>query len=132
MHNKLTMSVNTLIDMTTKSTDYNSIKELILENKDQVAEALQFIGDADKENCLEAAHLALWKVCPEDLESHVTGAGSLFIGLIQQGWEEYQQDVAKALDDWLEVADNDDEPEVDADTVQFLENCLQVNADSHY
>lgn len=127
MNNRLTNAVGALIDVTTASNDYESVKSVVLEHKDLVTAALQLIGDSDHEDYITASHMALWKVCNPEIEEHVAACNSLYVTLIQQAWESFDQDMAKALDAWLEVKE-EAEAEADPEQVKFLESCLDLTA----
>lgn len=127
MNNKLANAVLTLVDVTTFSNDFDSLKSQLMGNKDNVADALQFIADADKEGCLESAHLALLHTCPKEVEGHVMAVNTLFLTLIGEAWQNYGQSVSTALDAWFGPKD-EEQPSGNTDKIQFLESCLDLES----
>lgn len=97
---KIDDSLEVLIDITTETNDFDDLKKAIFENKDEVANALQFLGDADFESYIKVAHKTLWKVCPPELEDHVIGCCNFYTGMIAKGWDEFDEDMHKTMDKW--------------------------------
>lgn len=124
MNIKLANAVMTLVGVTTHSNDFDSLKTQLIAHKDEVADALQFIGDSDKESCVEAAHFGLLSTCPSEVETHVMAVCNLYIHIINDGWENYEQNIAESLDKWLNIKDT----EQSDNKVQFLESCLNLDA----
>jgi len=124
MNIKLANAVMTLVGVTTHSNDFDSLKTQLIEHKDEVADALQFIGNADKESCVESAHYGLLATCPDEVEAHVMAVSNLYLHIINDGWENYEQNVAESLDKWLDIKDTEEND----NKVQFLESCLNLDA----
>lgn len=124
---KLSESIEVLIDITIDTDSFDSVEAAIYENKDKVAKALQFIGDANFESYIHIAHQTLWKVCPAALEDHVMGCAQLYSGLISDAWKEFNTDCSEALNAWLNEPIPSDTPVAVAKDVEFLESCLKVS-----
>lgn len=127
MNTKIQESVSLLTSITIDTTDVESLTSAVIEQKEEVIEALQFIGDGDFEGYLEATHLTLYKVCPKELESHVAACNGFWTGIINNAWNDFEHDVAKAFNSFLEL-DNEEESVTtsDDDTINHLTKCLNL------
>lgn len=128
--NKLSESIEVLIDITIDTDNLDSVEAAIYENKDKVAKALQFIGDANFESYIHIAHQTLWKVCPSELEEHVMGCAHLYTGIISNAWNEYETDCNKALNDWFDETKDSEDKDASIDVSEaaaYFEKCFEAS-----
>ena len=95
-------AVHTLVCATTDSKDLTSLQQHIADNKDDIVAALILIGITDSEALIDVAHMALFQVCPPELEEHVQGCAGVFIQLIGIAWNSHEEDVEAAINEWFE------------------------------
>lgn len=98
MKKRISQSVGDLIDCTISTSTPTEMWQYIADHKDDIVVALEIIGDADAEPLIEAAHLALWKTCPEELEAHVAGCVQTYIEIIGCAWQNHGQEVLAVID----------------------------------
>jgi hypothetical protein len=123
MNNNIITAIDALVNLTINSTDGESLIQQIKENKDDVIESLQFIGNADLENHINTSHYSLFKCCPKELESHVCAAQGVYLHIINTAWNEFEENIEAAINSFLGI-ETEDAPQVDADTISHLESCL--------
>lgn len=103
MKKRINNSVGDLIDCTISTTSVPELWQYIADHKDDIVVALEIIGDADAEPLIEAAHLALWKTCPEEMEDHVAGCVQTYIEIIGCAWQNHGQEVLAVIDASLDA-----------------------------
>jgi hypothetical protein len=125
MSKKMFDALKTLIDVALGSHDSASLADAVENNLKDVADALQFIGDGDHENVMDAMFYGVWETCPEDMESHVLAVKGTFISVIKLAWSEYDEEVMPCLKWMLDIGKNT--PEMGCpDDVAHLTKCLTL------
>lgn len=128
MNIKLQNALELLTSITIITTDYDSLVKAITEAKDEVIKCLQIIGDGDFEGYIEATHMTLFKVCPNELEQHVAACGGVWHKMIVDAWEKAEQGVIDYEGSVNEFLGVNSVTTPDEDVVNHLNNCLGLNA----
>ncbi len=127
MNIKLQNALEILTSITITTTDYDSLVSAITESKDEFTKCLQLIGDGDFEGYIEATHMTLFKVCPNEIEQHVAACAGVYQKMIVNAWEKAEQGVIDYEGSVNEFLGVDSVTTPDEDTVSHLNNCLGLN-----
>ena len=123
MKTKTYSALSFLILTSTNTHDLESFRDLVTECKDEVVEALQQISDTDNESALDASHFALYiNSDDEDIDAHVSNCLMAYLSLIEVAADEYESDLSKAVDDFINQATDEDQ----CDDIIHLEKCLAI------
>jgi hypothetical protein len=102
MKNTVMNAIGDLQDAVMGSSNAVEFVEYVMHNKDLIANALQVIADTDSEPHIEVMTMVLWKCCPEEEETHVLQTMQVWKYVINNAWENCNQDVNESLTGWVD------------------------------
>jgi len=125
MNTKITEALDCLAVITANSTNYESFVEELASNKEDVSTALELLGNADKEDLIEATHLGLWRLCPDEFDYHVMGAKSAYLTIISVAQTQLDFDFGLAVQLYINKAKGVETPKLaDKEDAALLERCF--------